>query len=152
MLSGTSYIYDREQNLHCFSIPDSRTLVTVCWIFLLNLGVWYRMVFTAQQIFKLLFREKHDQIKISNCFNPDFYTTAEFCVSMLHIYMLINTQDTDSHQYHKDCTDVINSFSREVKDSKEVFWIPLYLTRGMKRAFGKIYMLYLGFHRLGRGK
>lgn len=58
---------------------------------------------------------------------------------------------SDYSQYHKDPIEMINGLSREVKDSMKVFLIPLYLTRRMKRVFGKIYM-YLGFHRLGERK
>lgn len=62
---------------------------------------------------------------------------------MLHICVLINAhvhkqqEQSVSPQYSKDPIDMINSLSREGRDSKEVFWIPLYLTSRMKKSLWK---------------
>lgn len=72
----------------------------------------------------------------------------------MHAYKCTGTQAaniSDSPQYHKDPIKIINSLSRGVKDSMEVFWIPLYPTREITRVSGKVYMLHSGFYRLGRG-
>lgn len=129
---------DREQVLHCCWMLILRTLVTVYWISLSNLTYLICGWFKAQQILKLLFREKAWLIN-PQAFKPwllQYYSRILYrYAAHIHVYKGTCTQAANVRwfrpQYQKDLVDLTNSFSGGIKDSKKVFWIPFYLTRWM---------------------